>query len=216
MADRDSKGLFVKGHKSFAYKGMNAGKRNSPKTEFKKGMTPWNKKGGEDRDCAVCSKTYYVPRYKLAQSRFCSNECRWAGVKIDPWKNKEVRSHSQDARDKISKHQRENPRRGELAYNWKGGTGTERHQAMGKIEYKEWRDAVFARDNYTCVECDASNIYLHADHIVRWADDESLRYEVDNGRTLCYKCHFAVTFGYSDDEAAERWGVPKKYRRVVI
>lgn len=208
MADRDAKGLFVKGHKSFVEKGMHKGKRHSPKTEFKRGMTPWNKKGGEDRDCAVCSRTYYVPRYKLAQSRFCSNECRWAGVKIDPWKNKEVRSHSQDARDKISKHQRENPRRGEDNWNWKGGTHSERSRAMGRYEYKEWRSAVFARDNFTCQICNRYGGHLHADHIETWAENPALRYEVENGRTVCRACHYYITFKRKVPQGSA-WGLTR-------
>ena len=127
-------------------------------------------------------------------SKFCSNACRRKGVKIDPWKNKENRSHSQEARDRISKFQRENPRRGGLSYNWSGGTGTERHKDMGKFEYKDWRKAVFSRDDFTCQVCDVRGGHLHADHIKTWADYPELRYDVDNGRTVCRACHYYITF----------------------
>lgn len=208
MADRDSKGLFVKGHKSFVKKGMHKGKRHSPATEFKNGMKPWNYKGAVELKCHICNQLYSTKPYRADTSKFCSNECRWAGVEIDPWKNKEVRSHSQEVREKISKHQRDNPRRGELAYNWKGGTGTERHQAMGRIEYKQWRSAVFARDNYTCQVCSQYGGYLHADHIETWADNPSLRYDINNGRTVCRACHYYITFKRKMP-AGSSWGLTR-------
>jgi hypothetical protein len=83
---------------------------------------------------------------------------------------------------------------GENHPNWKGGNGSIRHQSMGKLEYRNWRDAVFYRDNYTCQICEQYSGTLHADHIERWADNEELRYTVDNGRTLCVPCHYYITF----------------------
>lgn len=206
MADRDTKGLFIKGHTSFVHKGMNAGRRNSPSTEFKKGSTPWNKGNGGNITCLNCQKVFYVPKHKLSTRKYCGLKCKQSHLKTDPWKNKEVRSHSQEAREKISKHQRENPRRAELAYNWKGGTGSERHKAMGKIEYKEWRNAVFKRDDYTCQICLVRGFDVNADHIEKWSERPDLRYEVSNGRTLCRACHYFITFN-KKMPMDSKWGI---------
>jgi 5-methylcytosine-specific restriction endonuclease McrA len=61
---------------------------------------------------------------------------------------------------------------------------------MKRWEYKEWRLAVFKRDNFICVECgDGRGGNLEADHIKPWAIFPQFRYDVSNGRTLCVSCH---------------------------
>ena len=59
-------------------------------------------------------------------------------------------------------------------------------------EYKEWRDAVFRRDNYTCRRCGQRGGALHAHHILRYRDHAEGRTDIDNGITLCSECHKIV------------------------
>jgi hypothetical protein len=54
--------------------------------------------------------------------------------------------------------------------------------------YRTWQCAVFARDKCECQHCGSSQ-KLHAHHIIGWNENESLRYEVSNGLTLCSGCH---------------------------
>ena len=50
-----------------------------------------------------------------------------------------------------------------------------------------WSNLVRLRDG-KCMEC--SSVYdLHAHHIKSFKDNESLRYDVNNGITLCGECH---------------------------
>ena len=63
---------------------------------------------------------------------------------------------------------------------------------------KGWRTAVFERDDYTCVKCgDRSRkghgVMLNAHHIKRFADFPNLRFDINNGVTLCVGCHDEVT-----------------------
>lgn len=173
---------------------MNAGKHHSIKTEFKKGMKPWNANKNVEIICQYCQSSFNVPVYRKYTAKFCKLVCKQKGLKIDPWKNKPERTHTAESRAKISEYQRENPMRGELNWNWKGGYGTERNQEMGRVEYKDWRQAIFVRDDFTCQICDIHGGHLHADHIKQWADYPELRYDVDNGRTVCRVCHYYITF----------------------
>jgi len=51
-----------------------------------------------------------------------------------------------------------------------------------------WHKKVLERDKYTCQHC-GSQTDLAAHHISYWANDPVNRINVDNGITLCRKCH---------------------------
>lgn len=69
------------------------------------------------------------------------------------------------------------------------GISTENEKIRRSKQYKEWRTAVFERDNYTCQLCGARGGNLNADHIKPFALYKELRFKLNNGRTLCTNCH---------------------------
>lgn len=94
-------------------------------------------------------------------------------------------SQTQEYRDRFSK---------ENSPVWKSDTNYSRDE-RGTLEYNDWRKAVFARDMYTCKCCGAKShkgrsVELHAHHIANWKDNVDCRYDVNNGVTLCDKCHY--------------------------
>ena len=83
---------------------------------------------------------------------------------------------------------------GKDAYNWKGGISKERTKAHHSEKYKQWRNKIFKRDNYTCRNCGrkrkkGDRVILEAHHIKEWSKYPTLRYNIDNGLTLCKECH---------------------------
>ena len=68
----------------------------------------------------------------------------------------------------------------------------------------DWRKAVFERDDYICQVCKVRGGDLNADHIKPFAKHPDLRFELDNGRTLCRACHMETP----------TWGRPKKDARL--
>lgn len=87
--------------------------------------------------------------------------------------------------------------KGDKASSWKGGVTPINEIIRKSFEYKLWREAVFKRDDYSCVLCGVRGGDLQADHIKRFAEYPELRFDVSNGRTLCVPCHRATdTFGW--------------------
>lgn len=79
---------------------------------------------------------------------------------------------------------------------WRGGSTAKWQQIKNSVEYKTWRRTVFDRDNYTCVFCGVTGVYIEADHIKPKAKYPDLVFEVANGRTLCKPCHRSTpTYG---------------------
>ena len=62
-----------------------------------------------------------------------------------------------ETRKKMSLH------KGSERYNWKGTTPLV-EQIRKCFEYRQWRDKIFQRDNYTCVECGQVGGSLEAHH----------------------------------------------------
>jgi len=78
----------------------------------------------------------------------------------------------------------------EKCYNWKGGNSrSEEKKVRSGVEYRLWREAIFKRDNHTCQKCNLKGVYLHPHHIKNFSKYIELRFDIDNGITLCKKCH---------------------------
>lgn len=126
-----------------------------------------------EKTCEECGNKYLVYYCEKEKSRFCSKKCRYK------WQAKRMKGKSHP--------------------NWQGGKANERSLAWVSKEYKAWRKEVFERDNYTCQLCgDNSGGNLNAHHIKLFSKYPELRYNVNNGITLCKKCHIKVHQGLKD------------------
>lgn len=87
-------------------------------------------------------------------------------------------------------------RKGDKWHTWRGGITPINKAIRNSVEYKLWREAIFKRDNWTCIWCKQKGGKLNADHIKPFAYYPELRFALDNGRTLCESCHRTTdTFG---------------------
>ena len=61
-------------------------------------------------------------------------------------------------------------------------------------EYKKWRATVRRRDGYICqMPSCSSKKALKVHHILTWAKYPSMRYDPNNGITLCRRCHDSIS-----------------------
>lgn len=79
--------------------------------------------------------------------------------------------------------------RGIAIEDFNGFATTEEHMARNNTYYKEWIRKVYERDNYTCQCCGKRGGNLNAHHLYNFSEYEDLRYDMNNGITLCERCH---------------------------
>jgi len=100
-----------------------------------------------------------------------------------PW-NKGLTMATDTRLEKMSKD-----RKGSKNWMYKHGNSKSHRTQWQTAIHRAWRKAVFERDDYTCQICFNRGFELQADHIRCFAHNAELRYDIDNGRTLCVSCH---------------------------
>jgi len=115
--------------------------------------------------CKVCQNEFYVKPWlvKKGWGNFCSRKC---------------------ANSTYPK--------GDKAPGWRGGVTSPNMLIRRSERMKQWRIAVFVRDQYTCFFCGVIGGNLHAHHIKSFSKFPELRFELNNGITLCKICHRKV------------------------
>lgn len=133
---------------------------------FEKGHVPWIK-----------GKKGFVPWNKgLTRATDSRITAFWEGKKRSNFPKTGPKPSMQG-----SKHYRWIKDRSQVKQYWK-----ERNNP----EYKQWRQKVWLRDNFKCKianpDCKGR---IEAHHILGWRDYPELRYQVNNGITLCHAHH---------------------------
>lgn len=159
--------------------------RLSPESEARR-LAAWRKSGAAERSSfkALNKSRAGTPLSEEHKAKIASANKGKSGL----WMK--GRAMPEKTRRKISDYWSANR---ETHNHYRDGKGHERSSArtaaMQRLDYRLWREAVFARDNHSCVMCGTRGGRLHANHIRAWAVRPDLRYVVDNGETLCVPCH---------------------------
>jgi len=109
------------------------------------------------------------------------------------------------------KHDLNVARVGPASPAWKESlTDKDRADTRNFPEYREWREEVYKRDDYTCQYCgDSIGGNLNAHHIEDYSNNPELRTTLSNGITLCKKCHRNFHHQYGNKintlEQLEEW-----------
>jgi 5-methylcytosine-specific restriction endonuclease McrA len=85
--------------------------------------------------------------------------------------------------------------------NYKGGITPINHLIREGVESKLWKESVLQRDNWTCQRCKIRGYKLAVHHIKPFAYYQDVRFALDNGITMCVKCHkeFHKKYGISNN-----------------
>lgn len=157
----------------------------------------------EEQRCSVCGKVFYPLGQRTG--RFCSRDCygvAFRGENSPHWKGGPATRECKNCGSEFeivlspsvlekgwgvycSRQCQGEDQRGEKSPNWKGGLNP-----RGSLEYKDWRKAVYARDNWACQDCGSKGFNnLNAHHVFSYAQFPEHQLAVWNGITLCVDCH---------------------------
>lgn len=191
-----------------------------------------------ERECLSCGKIFHVDSNVINKGggKYCSRNCKgkWMSKNVKGsnngnWRDggaktktnclvcgKEIILKSCDvkrgrgklcSKKCIGKWYSDN-RSGEKSHLWEGGLTPELKQIRNCLKYRQWRQDVFVRNDFTCQECGQRGGKLHAHHIKFFAElieevreylpllnlfDGAMLYtplwDISNGITYCEECH---------------------------
>lgn len=135
-------------------------------SEAAKGRVPWNKGLIGEQSHSFGNKFRSGKKHSIASRKKIGE----SGIgKHKPWLGKKGIDHPSwiEDRSKLKKTDRRND-----------------------MAYQEWRKNVWFRDRFKCkISNNECNGRIEAHHIFTWSEHPELRYEINNGITLCHAHH---------------------------
>jgi 5-methylcytosine-specific restriction endonuclease McrA len=189
-----------------------------------KGHIPWNKgiKGGVSWNKGLTKNTdERVKKYGEKQQGKCLSKetkqrissSKKGKVTLNKGKKLSIKHRENLSKAhkgiKLSENHKRNiskSLRGENCWNWKGGISSLTNIIRKNCLYRQWRDDIFTRDDFTCQKCGVRGKKLNAHHIKSFSSilqfyeitsiEEALEcdelWNINNGITLCKKCHYKL------------------------
>ena len=161
--------------------------RNTGRTHFKKGFTPWNKgkvgvmptpwnkEDGVKKECEVCFSRFVVPKCRKNTAKFCSTKC--LGIANGKRATgKQYMLGTKQSPETISKRMLN--MRGESNHKWKGD----------EVSYRslhKWVERQLGKPT-TCTDCGKVGYGRQ----IHWANvSQEYKRDVSDWMRLCAKCH---------------------------
>ncbi len=168
----------------------------------------WSKHKGLNRltTCQNCGKSFIVSPYRMKIAKFCSMDCRNIAYKGRVFWTRKVNLVCQECKKVFVEPQSRLDQRfcsrlcadkgqdrshtsGVGHWNWMGGITPMNDKVRKSISFKNWAQDVKQIWDYTCQICGVQGATLHSNHIKKFSDYPTLRFDIHNGIALCEKCH---------------------------
>ncbi len=155
---------------------FNLGRKHPNRKRYSRGITPINK------TCLFC-KTPFVTDCFQPRKKYCSQSCR---SKNNPNSGMTGKKGSEKQREIMRN------RKGELHPAWVADRTllVDEHKDRGGQLHRDWSRQVKNRDNWECRMSNQECVgRMESHHVLSWKDYPELRYEINNGITLCHYHH---------------------------
>lgn len=201
-------------------------------------------KSGKFNKCETCGKVYYVIPARARITKFCSTKCKGIAISKNSIGTSHPRYIKNALRQKncegcgcLMKHTPPKPITSFILQKFCTKTcadehglryfGVENNKFKGDAArrknrtsmHSRWANKVIQRDLYKCMRCGVSGdvATLQAHHIFPFELFPSKRDDIENGITLCSKCHWEVHdtldekyIHTTEEQKAKRLSKPKK------
>ena len=146
--------------------------------------------------CKWCGKVYFVTKTRLKYTKYCSKKCFDCAQK-EPRKKIKCNNCGKIIIRRIGKLKGHKKhfccRKCYLVFN-RGKNHYEykelKHLTHDGYKLDRWAMDVKKRDGYICRECGCKNSsYIQAHHIKDVLNNNNLKFNINNGVSLCIKCH---------------------------
>jgi len=151
------------------------------------GHIPWNK--GKKHTYEVIEKMRKIKLGKKMSEETCKkiSKARKGKKQYEMTEAIRIKISKNNARIWLGKKRPELS--GDKHPNWKGGITPINESIRNSRDYKEWQKLVIKKDLYICLHCGEVDSRLEADHIKPFSVYPELRFDINNGQTLCKVCH---------------------------